>query len=270
MGAGEKGRKGERENVIRDVSTRSLARLQIKWGSTIVKMNVSDLPPGEVHLYWASLDLSDTQIEVLRRTLVPAELRRAERFRVARAARRFIAARAALRIVLAGSTGVAPVNLKFRFGKHGKPYLADGGPFFNASDSGDVVVIALTTAEVGVDIELLRPLARGRRLARRICTERELELFQATPEDERDALLLRLWTCKEAALKAIGTGLPGGVRNVETALPTGGSPRLARLLDETEEWTLLFPDLLPNLLCSVVVRGSCWREVIRPFSLQLT
>ena len=233
-------------------------------------MNLSHIPPGEVHLHWTSLDLNEAEIQGLRRTLVPEELRRAERFRVVAAARRFIAARAALRRILAEATGVVPGALEFHFGKHGKPYLADGGPFFNASDSGDVVVIALTTAEVGVDIELIRPLVRRQRLARRVCTERELELLEQVPENQRDTLLLRLWTCKEAALKAVGTGLPGGMRNVETEIPRNGHPYLANVLGEKDGWTLLFPELRPDLLCSVVVRGSVARAVSRPFPLQST
>jgi len=236
-------------------------------GSTIVEMKDINIPAGEVQLWWASLEVSDFEIDRLRRMLAPEERRRARRFRVSAAARRFIAARAALRMVLARTTGAGTADLDFRFGKHGKPHLANGGPYFNASDSGDVVVIALTTADVGIDIELLRPLGRRQRLARRICTERELEALEQVPEHDRDALLLRLWTCKEAGLKAIGTGLPGGLRNVEVEIPPNGPPRLARLLGESDGWTLLFPELLASLLCSVVVQGSNWRAVSQPFSL---
>jgi 4'-phosphopantetheinyl transferase len=226
-----------------------------------------DIPNGEVQLWWASLDLSELETERLRQVLSPEEKRRAERFRVTAATRRFVAARAALRLVLAETIGVEPVELEFRLGQHGKPHLADGGPYFNASDSGDYVVVALTTAEVGVDIELARAMAGRERLARRVCTDRELAMLERVPDEERGALLLRLWTCKEAALKAIGTGLPGGMRNVEVEIPTHGSPRLVQLSGESDGWTLLFPDLHPTLLCSVVVRGSNWRAVSRPYSL---
>ena len=151
--------------------------------------------------------------------LNPEELGRAERFRVAAAARRFIGARAALRMILGRATGAEPADVVFLFGEHGKPRLPDGGLFFNASDSGDYVVVALATAEVGVDIELARVVRRRDGLARRVCTDRELEMLARAPEGERDALLLRLWTCKEAALKAVGIGLSGGARNVEAEIP---------------------------------------------------
>jgi 4'-phosphopantetheinyl transferase len=233
-------------------------------------MNGIDLPPGEVQLWWASLEIDEPEIERLRTILASDELRRAERFRVAAAARRFVGARAALRMILGSATGVEPAEVKFHLGKRGKPYLPGGGPFFNASDSGDYVVVALSSAEVGVDIEVLRTLRRNNRLARRVCTDHEIEMLAQAPEEERGALLLRLWTCKEAALKAVGVGLSGGARNVEAEIPPNGAPRLSRLLDETDHWSLLFPELIPDLLCSVVVKGGDWRAVSQQFQFHST
>jgi 4'-phosphopantetheinyl transferase len=222
----------------------------------------------EVQLWWASLEVSEAAIGRLRSCLTACELERAERFRVSGAGRRFIAARAALRIVLASATDTAAADLEFLFGPHGKPRLSDGRPLFNASDSGDFVVVALARTEIGVDIELKRSVARRERLARRICTERELELLQRAPENERDERLLRLWTCKEAALKAIGTGLPGGVRNVEVEISRDRPPKLIGLPGGSDGWGLLFVDLHPRLLCSVVVRGQGRRPVTRHLSLE--
>ncbi|HSM52537.1 MAG TPA: 4'-phosphopantetheinyl transferase superfamily protein, partial [Thermoanaerobaculia bacterium] len=92
-------------------------------------------------------------------------------------------------------------------------------------------------------------------LARRICTGRELEHFERLPEPERDAALLRLWTCKEAGLKALGVGLAGGARNVEVELEDDGRPRLRRLCGETGGWALLSLELGLGLECSIVVRS---------------
>lgn len=231
-------------------------------------MKTIEILSGEVQLWWASLDISEPESVRLRGLLTPEERCRAERFRVPAAARRFIGARAGLRIILGNATGVKPAEVEFLFGERGKPRLPDEKISFNASDSGDWVVVALSSAEIGIDIEVARIVRRRDRLARRICTDRELEMLAQAPEEERDTLLLRLWTCKEAALKAVGLGLSGGAGNVEAQIPSNGAPRLSHLLDETAKWTLLFPDLLPTLLCSVVVKGEEWRAVSQRFSLQ--
>ena len=230
-------------------------------------MSGIDLPSGKIHVWWASLEVSDSRIEELRQTLSVDERHRAERFRIELAARRFIAARAALRSVLGRLTGIEPAEVAFAYGENGKPRLADGGPCFNASDSGDFVAIAVTSQEVGIDIEIARSLRRRVGLARRICTEGELEALARFPEEDRDTELLRLWTCKEAALKAVGTGLPGGTKNVEVTFSDDGPPRLSGLHGKNKEWTLLQPDLTPRLVCSVVIKGSHWRVVDKRFSV---
>ena len=233
-------------------------------------MSRIEVLPGEVQLWCASLDVGESDIDHLSGMLSAEELQRAQRFRVENAQKRFIAARAALRILLGRFSDTGPREVAFAFGANGKPRLAGGGPCFNASDSGDVVAIGLASEELGVDIEVVRPMARRIRLARRICTARELEQFEAQPAAEREIEILRLWTCKEAALKAVGTGLRGGLRNVEFELPAHDQPEVRKLLDETGEWTLLPGDLGPDIICSVVVRGTGWRVVNRKLNLHST
>jgi len=232
-------------------------------------MTPFDLPPGEIHLWRASLDISHENVAALRRLLNTRELERADRFRVANAARRFVAARAVLRTLLGTVTATDPAQIEFTYGDRGKPSVA-GAPHFNASDSGDTVVVAMASMEVGVDVEGLRSLPNTDRLARRICTADELEQLDALTEKEADAALLRLWTHKEAALKAVGLGLPGGLRNVEIDFRPGKPPQLRRLREHVNGWSLLTADVDPKLLCSIVVRSADWRLVSRAFDLQST
>lgn len=219
------------------------------------------IPPGEVHLWWAQLDIDDAVLADLEGLLEPRERERAARFRIAAARRRFVAARAALRRVLGTVTGTEPAAVRFAYGERGKPRLAGGGPRFNASDSGGHVVVAVAGAELGVDVEIKRPLRMPDRLARRICTDRELAQLGRIPPNERDAALLRLWTCKEAGLKALGLGLAGGVRNVAVELDPGGPPRLRWLCGDSAGWSMLAADPGPEAICTVVISGSGWRLV---------
>lgn len=218
-------------------------------------MGAFDIPAGEVHVWCWSLAVDDDELARALSLLDERERARAERLRVPAVRRRFIAARAALRSVLGECTGTDPAAVSFAYGAHGKPRLADGGPHFNASDSGDWAVVALADAELGVDVEVVRELRNADGLARRICTGRELERFERLPEPERDAALLRLWTCKEAGLKALGVGLAGGARNVEVELGAAGRARLKALCGEVDGWALLAVDLGPGLECSLVVRS---------------
>ncbi len=230
--------------------------------------NFGVISKGEISLWWSSLAVTDDQLARFRRLLDPGELERADRLRILNARKRFIAARAALRTVLASHTGTRPEEIRFTMGTRGKPRLADGGPHFNASDSGDWVVVAVAAEELGVDLELLRPLHRPAALAERICTQRELESVLRFPESDRDASLLRLWTCKEAGLKAIGVGLSGGLRNVEIDLVgPGEAPRLIDLCGDRRGWQVLTADPQPGVLCTVVLPRGSWTSEMRQLEL---
>lgn len=77
-------------------------------------------------------------------------------------------------------------------------------PFFNLSHSGDFVMLAISDTPVGCDIERLHKAI----LSHHVFHKNELALLSSLPEgDARNREFLRLWTAKEAFLKAIGTGI---------------------------------------------------------------
>jgi Phosphopantetheinyl transferase len=99
--------------------------------------------------------------------------------------------------------------VSFRRGPHGKPYL-NGSPLqFNLSHSGGLALVAVSLTEVGIDVEAARSTFDPVSLAARFLSAADAASLQALPEPERHDEFLRLWTRKEAALKAIGFGLGG-------------------------------------------------------------
>jgi 4'-phosphopantetheinyl transferase len=150
--------------------------------------------------------------------LSPEEEARAARLVRAGHAARFRAARALLRACLAEVVGGSASNLALETTAGGKPGLAVPGPSFNVSHSGDRLLVAVSEAgEVGVDVELW-PTARDRNaVARYACTEAEAAAIGALDGALRARAILRVWTAKEAALKAIGVGLALPMRTLSLA-----------------------------------------------------
>ena len=101
---------------------------------------------------------------------------------------------------------------------HGKPGLAtarDRWLPFNASHSGDILVVALGgTRPLGIDIERSDRRAVTRAPARML-TATERAGVRALGEAERPRAFLQLWTRKEAAAKADGRGLALGFATLE-------------------------------------------------------
>lgn len=151
------------------------------------------------------------------------ERARAARLRTAELRQNFIAAHVVVRQVLGWVLCCDPAALEFTTDTHGKPHLRGHDLCFNLSHSGGHALVALGRVErIGVDLEVRERLRDADRLAPRILAQVELDAFTALPMHVRADALLRAWTRKEAILKAIGLGLPGGMEHVVL----DGSPHL--------------------------------------------
>ena len=140
------------------------------------------------------------------------ERARWRRFEHRGARRRFALCRAALRSILCRESGCANKSLAFGELRHGKPYaIVDGAPAqisFNISHSGRHGLIALAAqGRLGVDVEE-RTNRRDfdRLIEAAFGPDEQFDLKQ-----EREAgefhLFFKLWTVKEALIKAMGAGL---------------------------------------------------------------
>jgi 4'-phosphopantetheinyl transferase len=198
--------------------------------------------------------------EILPR-LSSEEQQRAARFRISEARHRFILARVMLRHQLGKEIGIAPESVFFATGKHGKPRLdipgADQPPHFNLTHSGGFVALAISDGEVGIDIENLRPVSTAQRLAQRFFSPEERKHVFELDGEARDRAFLRIWTQKEAYLKATGLGVGMPLRGVETEADPQAPPRLHAVGGDQAEaahWTLVEADI-PGAVCTIAVRG---------------
>ena len=232
---------------------------------------------GEVHLWAIPLDPPPARVAAARRRLADDERARADRFRFDRHRRRFTIGRAALRELLAGYLRCAPEAVRFTYGEKGKPSLAPpaervGGPLrFNLSNSHELALAAVAVGvEVGVDVERLRPMPDGLRIAERYFSAAERAALAALPEDERDAAFFNGWTRKEAYLKAIGDGLTVPLDRFDVTLAPGAPARILALAGDAAaaaRWSLLHLRPAAGYVGALALpepgpwrlRGWCWQ-----------
>jgi 4'-phosphopantetheinyl transferase len=215
-----------------------------------------------VRLIWATLaDLGD-RFGGLLEILADDERERAGRFRVESARRRFVLARVLLRGELSERVGQASNALEFGVRPHGKPHLVkpalDSPPCFNLSHSGDLVVVAIAEVELGADVECLRPVVNAEKLARRFFGSAERRAITELDGPARDRAFLRIWTQKEAYLKATGLGVGMRLREVETEPDPAAPPRIHTIGGDAEEaarWQLHEVEI-PGAVCTVAVLGE--------------
>lgn len=165
----------------------------------------------EVQIWRLSLADPHAWQEELTDALSPDELERAARFHFERDRRRFMSTRATLRALLGKALSIPPVEIRFQYGAEGKPALhaAHGSDLqFNVAHSHEMALLALARGPaLGVDVEYARELDDAPRIAQRFFSQQEVAALLAQPAAQRHALFFRIWSRKEAFIKATGKGL---------------------------------------------------------------
>ena len=194
-------------------------------------------------------------VDALRAWLDDDEIRAAASRRDDVLRNRYVVAHGAVRAILAARLGIEPgaVTISRRCARcgdptHGRPELAGIGDLsFSLSHSESLALVAVVSgARVGVDVEIERPRSRLDALAARVLSaEEHAEWLDAEPPARVHAFL-RLWTAKEAYLKAIGTGITQSLRDVPRH-PAG--------------WTVTMIPSPPGTVASVAVEAEAVVQV---------
>lgn len=196
-------------------------------------------------------------------TLSDAERERAARFRFDRDRSRWLVSHIATRAILGAELGVAPGEIRYALGPKGKPSLAwpdRSGVEFNLSDSGDLALLAISrSTPVGVDVEFIKPMPDLAAIAESHFAAEERAELLALPEAEQLDAFYRIWTRKEAYIKAVGSGLSHGLDRFAVSVGPA-SPRFVHLDGDTARaarWSLVnVPTFGPYLGALAVERDA--------------
>ncbi len=165
--------------------------------------------------------------------ILPADDReRVERMQFEAGRHQQLVTRAMAREVLSHyQPDVRAADWRFERGEHGRPsvvgYQPDRArtPDFNLAHTDGLVVMAVgRVARLGVDVERLDQRV-NLAVARRYFSAAEVAALDALPAEQRTRRIQRLWTLKEAYLKALGTGIVGGLGRMSFHFEREDAPR---------------------------------------------
>jgi len=172
------------------------------------------LAPGEVHVWRLDLNVPETQVSELNRTLDDDEQARSARLAFKADRSYFIAAHGLVRHVLSCYLGLMPDAVRYDRAPRGKPRIRTGPrdthlPLrFNVSSSDDTALLAVSLdREVGVDIEVIRGERDCMGIAERFFSPWETAALRRLGNQERIPAFYRCWARKEAYVKATGDGM---------------------------------------------------------------
>jgi 4'-phosphopantetheinyl transferase len=201
-------------------------------------------PALQVQIWTMHIDgLSEADAAPWHDVLDAAEQARVARFVFDRHRATYIAAHALVRVALTSMVaGTSPRDWHFVEGEHGKPtaWLGDreAPVTFNLSHTDGMVGLAAVACPgyaLGFDVESLDRQVTLAIADRYFCPE-EIAWLGELPEPERPRGFLRLWTLKEAFIKATGKGLAQNLASFWFAPMVPQIHFKAALAERTEDW----------------------------------
>ncbi len=183
--------------------------------------------------------LTQSQWEACMETLPEERRNRAKRCRQAEERIRIIGAGWLLQYGLE-QEGIPGEEQSFCKNEYGKPELSGRQVQFSLSHGGNWAVCAVGNTPLGVDVE--RPRC-SLAVADRYFPKEEVERVRNLPPEEQKWELCRLWTAREAFLKALGCGLTVPMNSFGVELSAEGAQLQQKLLPQK---FLLHEYLLPD------------------------
>ena len=196
---------------------------------------------GEVHVWLADLDRPDWPLRDLAALIEPNERERAAALASDRRRQRFVVAHGILRALAGRCAGTAPAAVALVHAPSGQPSLVAAGssplPTVSWSRSGRLCLYAFAGGlEIGVDVEVVRPVAGLLEIARRLFPPEVHATLAGLRPSDRPAAFAAWWARAEACVKARGDGLAAASRLVARARPEalqlapvgGGVPVVSR------------------------------------------
>lgn len=174
--------------------------------------------------------------------------------------------RSPLYTVLAAYLGTDANSICLSVGSHGRPALAarhDQTLGFNWSHTGDHALIAVGRHVLpGIDVERLRPRPRAMQIAQRFFSAEEVDALSRLAEHDQEQAFLRIWTAKEAVVKALGRGLAFGLDRLSIGCIDQELALLRLEGSNATDWQLHALPIDAELTAAIAWRGGARRICI--------
>jgi len=191
------------------------------------------------------------------------EKNRAEKFKLDEVKFRWIVTRGLLRVLLANYIECDPGEIEFRNNKYGKPLvnspLLDSRISFNLSHSSNVAVYVFTQNKyVGIDVEMINEIPNLKDVIDLCFHEEEKKWFSNVPLNKRNEIFYKIWTSKEAYIKAIGKGFSFSPDKICLDQDSNGGMSFKEIIGDQDfkKWKLLSFKPHSHFISSIVVDGD--------------
>lgn len=166
----------------------------------------------KIQVNWIKVSSYLGEVIQLKSYLTPAEIEKVYKYKFDKDRSRFIVGRALLRKMLGNILDFDPYQIKIESDNYGKLFLSNQEQLhlhFNLSHSEDYIIYAFCFKdEIGIDIEIIDSSINHLEIAKNYFSANEIAYLEnSNDQNRRVEEFFRIWTRKEALLKAMGIGL---------------------------------------------------------------
>jgi 4'-phosphopantetheinyl transferase len=149
-------------------------------------------------------------------------------------------------------------NIRIKEGQYGKPYIEGDETFkYSLSHSGDYVLCAIDSDEIGADIQETKSYKMG--MAKRFFHESEYSRLNECLENDRLKEFYSIWTAKESAVKYSGRGMGEGIEHIVT----NDSYSVIKNTSDGEELKIRLYDEIKGYMVCVCSKGNKFPDGLR-------
>jgi 4'-phosphopantetheinyl transferase len=152
-------------------------------------------------------DADDADEERSLALLDEVECARYSRFRFARHRRSFALSHGLVRCALSRHLDGPPRSWRFEIGEYGRPFLLGSALAFSLSHTDGLAAVAISEANVGVDVERIVTRGNTLDLAREYFAASEAQDVESRDGADKADRFFAYWTLKESYIKARSMGL---------------------------------------------------------------
>jgi 4'-phosphopantetheinyl transferase len=226
------------------------------------------LKPNEVAAWWMELPARPPAATVAQwgGCLDASEQVRVDRFHFDQDRWTYAAAHWLVRNVLALVDGLPAADWRFIAEARGKPHIdpaLDRGKLrFNLSHTTGFVACAVTACgDIGIDVESLTRKPAEHDVAGRFLSPPEVAILRHAAPERRHEMFFRIWTLKEAFIKATGEGLSRPLASFSFSLDPLAISFHPADTGGVAQWTFIEQRPTPRHLLAIAVRQPAFEPI---------
>lgn len=189
----------------------------IKCSSCSDKKEALKIYKGNVDIFFAETQDLASKYPDLKNYISSYEQLRANKFHSNNNRETYITCHAMLRLVLSHCLNINPLEISYKIGINNKPGLSGNPVYFNLTHTNEAFAFAVSRDfYVGLDLENIIQDIDIHSISTQFFSKKECS-FILKSETGAKSRFFKLWTRKEALLKALGTGIINNLPQIEVS-----------------------------------------------------